>query len=357
MNGGSSCGWRSWPWWRWPAEACSSIWSEPSLAAVIRCSSSTSLTRAACTAGCAGPKLAGVVVGRVRAVELLPNRRDPAGKPLPIRIEAGLRADVLAAMHKDARIGVAMQGALGEPFIEVSTGSAEAPLLHAGEVVRGVDPPRLDLLLAMQLDDLVSGAHALLEQQRPRAGQSADGGRQPTSRRSADRFLVENKDALTATLQARSAERPPMPARSSCQAKDHPRQRQDPEHARRRPGPREHAAPGRAAAHPRRPAAHAERHQHGGQLRSLPMAPSFKSAIARTTRPRASISESIATRADGLVARIEVLAKAPSARLVKDPAGLLRPQGAGERPQASTRGRCSGSSGPAPTNLDKSPPA
>jgi phospholipid/cholesterol/gamma-HCH transport system substrate-binding protein len=143
-------------------------------------------------------KLAGVAVGRVRSVDLLPARRDASGKALPIRIEAGVRADVFAALHHDLRAGVAMQGALGEPFLELSTGSAEAPPLRPGEVVRGVDPPRLDLLLA-QLDDLVSGAHALLGgNDREQVTELMQGANHLA--RSADQFLVENKDALTSVL-------------------------------------------------------------------------------------------------------------------------------------------------------------
>ncbi len=91
-------------------------------------------------------KFAGVHVGRIRAVSLLPARRDAQGFPLPVRMEVELTADALAAMHEDATIAVSTQGPLGEPYLEIAPGSTAAPPLRNGAELRGVDPPRLDLL-------------------------------------------------------------------------------------------------------------------------------------------------------------------------------------------------------------------
>jgi phospholipid/cholesterol/gamma-HCH transport system substrate-binding protein len=151
----------------------------------------------------AAVKMAGVAVGRVRAVHLLPERRDDHGEPLPVRMDLSVENEVLAALHTDAKVSMAMQGALGEPFLEVSSGSANAPLLKAGAELRGIDPPRLDQLIA-KLDDLVELFHAALaggdREQARQLLQSASG-----LARTADQLLLENRDTLTQTLREVSA--------------------------------------------------------------------------------------------------------------------------------------------------------
>ena len=106
-------------------------------------------------------KLAGVKVGRVRAVHLLPDRRDPRGLALPVQLDLTLEADVVKALHQDTRASVAMQGALGEPCIELTTGSVQSPGLKPGDTLRGIDPPRLDILLA-RMDTLTASFAELL---------------------------------------------------------------------------------------------------------------------------------------------------------------------------------------------------
>jgi phospholipid/cholesterol/gamma-HCH transport system substrate-binding protein len=106
-------------------------------------------------------KLAGVKVGRVRAVHLLADRRDDRGRALPVQLDLTLDAAVVKALHQDARATVAMQGALGEPCVELSTGSAQAPQVKPGDTLRGIDPPRLDVLLA-RMDSLTASFADLL---------------------------------------------------------------------------------------------------------------------------------------------------------------------------------------------------
>lgn len=91
-------------------------------------------------------KLAGVRVGRVSALELLPGRRDERGDPLPVRLEVEIEDAIFKDLRADARFVVATQGPLGEPFIEIDPGPGGAGPLQAGAVVRAVDPPRMDLL-------------------------------------------------------------------------------------------------------------------------------------------------------------------------------------------------------------------
>ncbi|AGC45285.1 Mce family protein [Myxococcus stipitatus DSM 14675] len=106
-------------------------------------------------------KLAGVQVGRVQAIRLMPERRDARGRSLPVRMELAVDPPSLGALRSDARVTVATVGLLGEPYLELNPGTQPAPL-PAGEALRGVDAPRLDVL-AEKLSGFVETLSAMLE--------------------------------------------------------------------------------------------------------------------------------------------------------------------------------------------------
>jgi len=103
-------------------------------------------------------KIAGVKVGRVRAVEFRPQARDADGRPMPVRLACEIDSASAAALHSDATATVGTQGALGEVYLEVLPGLAREPLA-AGAVVRGLDPPRLDVVLSRLYSLLESGVN------------------------------------------------------------------------------------------------------------------------------------------------------------------------------------------------------
>ncbi len=107
------------------------------------------------TAG-APVKYAGVTVGRVHAVVLLPQRRAADRTPLPVRVELRLAPSARSALVSDARFTVASQGPLGEPYVELLPGSPDAAPLASGAEVRGIDPVRFDRILD-QASRLVTG--------------------------------------------------------------------------------------------------------------------------------------------------------------------------------------------------------
>src|SRR5881275_3310296 len=82
-------------------------------------------------------KLAGVPVGRVEAVTLLPDRRDEYGESMPVQMELSIDPKVVAAMRADARVTVSSQGPLGESYLELSTGSAQQAALDPKLPIRG----------------------------------------------------------------------------------------------------------------------------------------------------------------------------------------------------------------------------
>jgi phospholipid/cholesterol/gamma-HCH transport system substrate-binding protein len=95
----------------------------------------------------AAVKIAGVKVGRIRAVEFRPEARDEAGEPLPVHLTVEIDREAAGALRTDTSATVGQQGALGESYLEVLLGHAPGQLAENASV-RGIDPPRLDVLLA-----------------------------------------------------------------------------------------------------------------------------------------------------------------------------------------------------------------
>lgn len=106
-------------------------------------------------------KLGGVQVGKVDAIHLLPERRDAKGIPLPVRMDLSVEPAARGALRQDARVTVGTVGILGEPYLELNPGNAEA-VLPDSEALRGVDAPRLDLL-SEQLTKFVTLLSEMLE--------------------------------------------------------------------------------------------------------------------------------------------------------------------------------------------------
>jgi phospholipid/cholesterol/gamma-HCH transport system substrate-binding protein len=107
-------------------------------------------------------KLGGVPVGRVDRIVLTPDRRDAEGEPLPVLLELSISSDTYAALRSDAAVTVATQGILGEPYLELYTGSAQKPPMDPSRPLRGTDAPRLDLV-ASRLSHFLGSASKVLE--------------------------------------------------------------------------------------------------------------------------------------------------------------------------------------------------
>jgi phospholipid/cholesterol/gamma-HCH transport system substrate-binding protein len=94
-------------------------------------------------------KISGIKVGKVEEVRFLGGEVDPAtGRRVQVRVVAWLEERVKEAVRADAEFFVNTQGVLGEQYLEIQPGSFDKPALAAGATVRGVDPPRTDLIVA-----------------------------------------------------------------------------------------------------------------------------------------------------------------------------------------------------------------
>ncbi len=147
-------------------------------------------------------KLGGVNVGRVESIELDPQRRDEAGRPLPVRLAVSVNPSTLAALREDAGVTVATVGPLGEPYLELWPGSHDAAPLEPGATLRGTDAPRLDLV-ALQLSGMLDRIAGVIDQ--PPEGVGEMVGSVARLTRNVDTLLEENREELGALAQELSA--------------------------------------------------------------------------------------------------------------------------------------------------------
>lgn len=110
-------------------------------------------------------RIAGLKVGKIDEIQYRGGQIDPAtGRREPlVRLRLSLEKRYGGAIHDNAVFYVTTQGVLGEQFLQIDPGSADRPLLAEGAVVRGIDPPRLDMLLAESFELLHTGVTALRE--------------------------------------------------------------------------------------------------------------------------------------------------------------------------------------------------
>ena len=106
-------------------------------------------------------KMAGIKIGTVGPMTFQGGRIDEkTGRRTLVRVKANVQLKYKDAIHEDADFYVTTQGVLGEQFLAIEPGSPQKPILQDGAIMKGIDPPRLDLFLAKAydlLDVTVSG--------------------------------------------------------------------------------------------------------------------------------------------------------------------------------------------------------
>ncbi len=94
-------------------------------------------------------KVSGIKIGKVEDVRFLGGQFDTqVNRRVQVRLVVRIEARAQAAIHEDAEFFVNTQGVLGEQYLEIAPGSYDRPELRPGSIVRGVDPPRTDLIIA-----------------------------------------------------------------------------------------------------------------------------------------------------------------------------------------------------------------
>lgn len=97
----------------------------------------------------ASVRVSGVTVGAVEDVEFMADRPASAGANHPVvRLHLFVQERAAPLLTRGAAFHVTTLGVLGEHYVDVIPGPASAPALAANDVVRGVDSPRTDMLMA-----------------------------------------------------------------------------------------------------------------------------------------------------------------------------------------------------------------
>lgn len=111
-------------------------------------------------------KIAGVKVGNVSAIEFRGSQiaaQNAGQREALVRLQVAIEKRHKAAVRRNATFYVTTQGVLGEQFLAIEPGSVSEPVLEEGQVVRGLDPPRLDMLLAEGYELLHTTIQAMRE--------------------------------------------------------------------------------------------------------------------------------------------------------------------------------------------------
>jgi len=106
-------------------------------------------------------RVAGVKCGKVAELAFMGGKIDPkTNRRTLVRAKLAIEQRVRESIHDDADFYVTTQGVLGEQFLAIDPGTPGKPVLAESSIVKGIDPPRLDLFLAKAyelLDTTISG--------------------------------------------------------------------------------------------------------------------------------------------------------------------------------------------------------
>jgi phospholipid/cholesterol/gamma-HCH transport system substrate-binding protein len=140
-------------------------------------------------------KIAGVKVGKIKEVEFRGGKLNAeTGKREPlVRCAIEVEKRFQDAVFENATFYVTTQGVLGEQFLAIDPGSSDREVLPERSVVRGLDPPRLDLLLAEGYELMHSTVSAMRDN-RAEIGEAFDGLRKTL--KGTGQFFENNQDRL-----------------------------------------------------------------------------------------------------------------------------------------------------------------
>ena len=82
---------------------------------------------------------AGREVGKVDRIQILP------GEPRPVMVTVKISKE--AYVRKDSVAYIDTLGMMGEKFVEISVGSQDAPAMETGQVIKGLDPIPMHVLI------------------------------------------------------------------------------------------------------------------------------------------------------------------------------------------------------------------
>jgi len=109
-------------------------------------------------------RVSGVKVGKVRGVDFV--GEDPS-IPYHVIVTVDIDDKARPSVRKNSKFLINMAGIIGERYLEITPGSKDAESWAEGELVPGVDPPRLDQLIS-QGYAVMGEVLDMIEKNRPR---------------------------------------------------------------------------------------------------------------------------------------------------------------------------------------------
>jgi len=138
-------------------------------------------------------KIAGVKVGKISEIAFR-GGVDKAGKREPlVRLKVQIETRYQKSVHENSLFYVTNQSVLGEQFLAIEPGSDDRPVLAEGAAVRGLDPPRLDMLIA-EMYELLHSTVSVVRENKAELGEAFDGLRKTL--KGSGEFMDRNKDRL-----------------------------------------------------------------------------------------------------------------------------------------------------------------
>ncbi len=93
--------------------------------------------------------IAGFNVGTVQELQFRESgRTGPGESAVAVRAKLSVREEYSDSIRESSKYYITTSGVLGEPYIEIVTESLDAPPIADGSSVRGVDPPRMDMIVS-----------------------------------------------------------------------------------------------------------------------------------------------------------------------------------------------------------------
>jgi phospholipid/cholesterol/gamma-HCH transport system substrate-binding protein len=111
-------------------------------------------------------RVSGIKVGKVEKIEFFTKvdakliaHQEPGseivedGKIIsPLKLKISVNKDAAPGIRRDSRFYINMAGIIGERYVEITPGHIRSPQVATGDVLAGVDPPRIDQLISQSFD-------------------------------------------------------------------------------------------------------------------------------------------------------------------------------------------------------------
>lgn len=104
-------------------------------------------------------RVAGIKVGKVEQISFMTTNDSQMIKPdaqgevlTPLKIKISISKEAAESVRRDSQFYVNLAGLIGERYIEITPGTYGSPKVAVNDVIRGIDPPRIDQLISQSFN-------------------------------------------------------------------------------------------------------------------------------------------------------------------------------------------------------------